>query len=106
VLERLELTLHEKKTSLREARRKRFDFLGYPFGPHYSPRTGREYLGHSPSKKSVGRIKQKVKELLVRPNVAPWEEVCQKLNQKLEGWRQYFSGGSTSKAYQAVDEYV
>jgi RNA-directed DNA polymerase len=106
VLERLELTLNEKKTSIREARRERFDFLGYTFGPHYSPRTGREYLGHSPSKKSVGRIKQKVKELLVRQNVAPWEEVCQKLNQKLEGWREYFSGGSTSKAYKAVDEYV
>jgi len=33
-LERLELTLNEKKTSLRNARRERFDFLGYTFGPH------------------------------------------------------------------------
>jgi len=32
VLERLGLTLNEKKTSLRDARRERFDFLGYTFG--------------------------------------------------------------------------
>ena len=36
VLARLELKLNEKKTSLRNARRERFDFLGYTFGPHYS----------------------------------------------------------------------
>jgi len=34
------------------------------------------------------------------------KEVCQKLNRKLQGWRQYFSVGATSKAYQAVDDYV
>src|SRR5205807_2665111 len=34
VLERLDLTLNEKKTGLRNARQERFDFLGYTFGPH------------------------------------------------------------------------
>jgi len=58
VLERLGLTLNEKKTSIRNARRERFDFLGYTFGPHYSRRTGREHLGRSPSKKSVKRIQR------------------------------------------------
>jgi len=106
VLKRLGLTLNEKKTSIRNARHERFDFLGYTFGPHISPRTGREYMGYSPSKKSVDRIKQKVGELLDRRNVAPWEEVCRKLNQKIGGWRQYFSIGTTSRAYQAVDEHV
>jgi len=106
VLKRLGLTLNEKKTSIRNARQERFDFLGYTFGPHISPRTGREYMGYSPSKKSVDRIKQKVGELLDRRNVAPWEEVCRKLNQKIGGWRQYFSIGTTSRAYQAVDEHV
>jgi len=38
VLERLELTLNEKKTSLRDARRERFDFLGIHYGPHFSGR--------------------------------------------------------------------
>jgi RNA-directed DNA polymerase len=106
VLKRLELTLNEKKTSVRNAREERFDFLGYTFGPHYSPRTGREYLGHSPSKKSVSRIKTKVGELLVPGNMDPWEKVSERLNQILKGWRAYFGCGSTSKAYRAVDEHV
>ena len=106
VLKRLELTLNEKKTSVRNAREERFDFLGYTFGPHYSPRTGREYIGHSPSKKSVSRIKTKVGELLVPGNMDPWEKVSERLNQILKGWRAYFGCGSTSKAYRAVDEHV
>lgn len=72
VLERLELTLNEKKTSIRNACRERFDFLGYTFGPHHSMRTGREYIGYSPSKKSVARIKEKVGDLLEPSNVSPW----------------------------------
>jgi RNA-directed DNA polymerase len=106
VLERLGLTLNEKKTSIRNARQERFDFLGYTFGPHISPRGGGKYIGYSPSKKSVSRMKQKVGELLDRRNVTAWEEVCAKLNQKLGGWRQYFSRGAKSQAYRAVDEYV
>jgi len=106
VLGRLELTLNEKKTSVRNARVERFDFLGYTFGPHYSMRTGRGYIGYSPSKKSVARIKDKVGDLLVPGNGSPWPEVCERLNQKLQGWRAYFGCGSTAKAYRAVDEYV
>jgi RNA-directed DNA polymerase len=70
-LERLKLTLNEKKTSVRDASREGFDFLG--FGLHYSMRTGREYIGYSPSKKSVARIKEKVGDLLVPGNVQPWD---------------------------------
>ena len=106
VLERLKLTLNHKKTSLRNARRERFDFLGYTFGPHYSMRTGREYIGKSPSNQSVAKIKKNVGDLLVPSNVGPWEEVCEKLNQKLSGWRAYFGCGATAKTYRAVDAYV
>lgn len=106
VVERLKLTLNEKKTSIRNARAERFDFLGYTFGPHYSMRTGREYIGYSPSKKSVSRIKEKVGHHLVPGNMAPWEEACERLNQILRGWRAYFGRGAKSKAYRAVDEYV
>jgi RNA-directed DNA polymerase len=62
VLERLEPTLNEKKTSLRNARRERFDFLSYTFGPHFSRRTAKEYIGYGPSKKSVSQMKRNVGE--------------------------------------------
>ena len=105
-LTRLGLTLNERKTSIRNARKERFDFLGYTFGPHFSRRTGREYIGCSPSKKSVNRIKEKVGEHLKPSNVGPWEEVRDRLNQKLRGWKAYFGFGSPTKAYEVLDEHV
>jgi RNA-directed DNA polymerase len=105
-LTRLGLTLNEKKTSIRDARKERFDFLGYTFGPHFSKRLKREYIGCSPSKKSVNQIKQNVSEHLKPCNVAPWEEVRKRLNQKLRGWKAYFGLGSPTKAYEVLDEHV
>lgn len=106
VLERLKLTLNEKKTSVRNARRERFDFLGYTFGPHFSARTGAKYLGYSPSLKSVKRFRENVREYLGRDNTKPWEEVRNRLNQKLKGWAQYFQLRRPWKTFEALDEYV
>jgi RNA-directed DNA polymerase len=100
------LGLNEAKTSVRNARHERFDFLGYSFGPHHFPRDGRWYLGASPSKKSVQRIKDKVGEILGPGNQAPWAEVCAQLNGLLRGWRLYFDHGSRQRAYEAVDQHV
>jgi hypothetical protein len=38
--------------------REQFDFLGYSFGPHRLPKDCHVYLGASPSKKSVSRLRQ------------------------------------------------
>jgi RNA-directed DNA polymerase len=105
-LARLGLSLNEQKTNIGNARKERFDFLGYSFGPHYSARTGREYIGRSPSKKSVNRVKETVGDILKPQNVTPWEEVRDRLNQTLRGWKAYFSLGSTTKAYGVIEEHV
>ena len=52
------------------------------------------YLGASPSKKSVSRLRQKVGDLLVRHNVAPWPEMRDSLNRTLRGWSNYFGYGT------------
>ena len=106
MMNRLGLTLNEAKTSVRDARREKFDFLGYTFGPHHFPRNGRWYLGASPSKKSVQRIKDKVGGILGPGNLAPWTEVSRQLNGLLRGWRSYFDYGSRQRAYEAVDHHV
>jgi RNA-directed DNA polymerase len=90
---RIGLTLNEAKTSIKQARRERFDFPGYRFGPHRLRKNGHAYLGASPSKKSVSRLRQKVGDLLVRQNVAPWPEVRDQLNRILRGWSIYFGYG-------------
>ena len=62
VMTRLGLALNEAKTVVRDARREPFDFLGYTFGPHRYRKDGHWYLGASPSKKSVLRLKAKVSD--------------------------------------------
>lgn len=106
VMRRLGLTLNEAKTSLKQARAERFDFLGYTFGPHRYRKDGHEYLGASPSKKSVSRLKWKVRELLEPSNIGAWEEVRDQLNRRLKGWSAYFNYGTRLMAYRAVDNYV
>ncbi|MBF0561090.1 MAG: hypothetical protein HQL37_03525, partial [Alphaproteobacteria bacterium] len=106
VMTKLGLTINEAKTSVKNARTERFDFLGYTFGPHYYQRTGARYNGASPSEKSVKRIKLKVNEILVPGNMKPWPEVRDQLNQLLRGWSAYFCHGTKARAYKAVDTHV
>jgi RNA-directed DNA polymerase len=102
----LRLTLNEAKTQLRDARRESFDFLGYTFGPHHYRKDGHWYLGASPSRKSVARLRRKVNEVLVPGNKGSWAEVRDRLNSILRGWSNYFSHGTRLQAYRAVDNHV
>src|ERR1700737_3107632 len=106
VMTRLGLTLNEAKTSLKNARQERFDFLGYSFGPHRYKANGLWYLSASPSKKSVQRFKTKIGNLLVPGNNDPWPEVRDTLNRSLLGWSNYFCHGTRRSAYRGVDRYV
>jgi len=113
------LGLNEAKTSVRDARRERFDFLGYTFGPHRYRKDGHWYLGASQSKKSVLRLKAKVGDLLVPGNMGAWplrgrlrrldpcgtgstalrSMVRDRLNRLLGGWAAYFDYGTRLIAY-------
>jgi RNA-directed DNA polymerase len=106
VMTRLGLTLNEAKTSLKNARQERFDFLGYSFGPHRYKANGLWYLSASPSKKSMQRFKTKVGNLLVPGNNDPWPEVRDTLNRSLLGWSNYFCHGTRRSAFRGVDRYV
>jgi RNA-directed DNA polymerase len=106
VMAKLGLTLNEAKTAVKDARRESFDFLGYSFGPNRYRKDGHWYLGASPSKKSVQRIKIKIGELLVPHEVGAWPQVRDQLNSVLQGWAAYFGYGTRLQAYRAIDRYV
>lgn len=106
VMTRLGLTLNEAKTTLKGARQESFDFLGYTFGPKYSRQKGRSYLGASPSKKSVTRLRQKVSGVFGPGNPGTWPEVRNRLNRRVRGWSNSFSYGTRRTAYRAVNHHV
>ena len=106
VMTRLGLTLNHTKTRLCDARQDRFDFLGYSFGPHCFRQTGRWFIGASPTKKSVQRLKQKVAAILVPGNMRPWEDVRDTLVRLMRGWCGYFSPGSHYVTDRAIESHL
>jgi hypothetical protein len=76
------------------------------FGRYYSHRTGGAYLGLRPSKKSIRRLVERVRQMTdPRFDWQETTELVQILNRTLTGWANYFSIGTTSSAYRAVEAY-
>lgn len=106
VMEKMGLTLNEKKTQIVDANEETFGFLGYEFGWEYFRKTGHTYIAAQPSKTSVSRMKRNIGRWLKEAQMLPWKWIRRKLNQILEGWANYFSYGTRTVAYRAIDNYV
>jgi RNA-directed DNA polymerase len=106
VMEHLGLRLNETKTVIQNGRKETFNFLGYTFGRMTFKKDGTCYLGASPSKISVSRLKQKVGALLRPSEKGAWPDVRNRLNALLRGWCTYFCYGTTMIAYRAVERNV
>lgn len=116
IFERLKLTLHPEKTrrvDLTEGK-EGFDFLGCHLHMRMSgklweeKRIRRYYLQRWPSKRSMKRVRTRVRELTDsrRNGVKDVDVLIHDLNPVLRGWGSYFSTGNAARKFLSLDKYV
>ena len=107
ILSKLELRLNEDKTQIRDARKERFEFLGYSVGIARAKQSGKYFPLVEPSDKSMQSIKQKIKYYTRRDmNPVPIEIIVGKLNQTARGWSNYFHYGHSHRKMKKVKYYM
>ena len=116
IFERLKLTLHPEKTrkvDLTEGK-EGFDFLGCHLHMRMSgklweeKRIRRYYLQRWPSKRSMTRVRTRVKELTDRRRggVKDVKVLIDDLNPVLRGWGNNFRTGNAALKFRQLDKYV
>jgi len=91
VLDRLDLRLNDKKTRIVNAYKESFDFLGFSFCLRKSSKSGKLYPHVEPSRRSVQRIKDRMKAMTDRKRTPiPLPALVEEVNMSLRGWSGYF----------------
>jgi group II intron reverse transcriptase/maturase len=107
VLQRLDLQLNPTKTKVVDVRTENFNFLGFSFELRQSRKSGKAYPHVEPSKRSVQRLKDRVKELTDRRRCpVPLDNVVAELNASLRGWTGYFHHRNSSNVFRNVKMQV
>jgi RNA-directed DNA polymerase len=116
IFDRMKLTLHPEKTRKVELTdgKEGFDFLGCHLRMRMSGRLWEErrekryYLNRWPSKRSMKRVRTRVKELTCsrRDGVRDVGQLIHDLNPVLRGWGNYFCTGNAARKFVSLDSYV
>jgi RNA-directed DNA polymerase len=106
LMERLGLTVNERKTRIACVPGESFDFLGYTLGRFYG-KDGQPFVGTEPSRKALQRIIERIhNETTPRWNSLPVEKRVVELNALLRGWSGYFNQGRVIRAYRIIRRYT
>jgi len=105
------LQLNREKTRVVELRESgtSLDFLGFTFRFNKSlyEHWTKPYLNVFPSKKSLAREREKLRELTARRRgCIPIPRIVADVNRHLRGWANYFDHGYPRKAFREINAYV
>jgi len=107
MMEKLKLTVNEKKTRRCSVWEEGFTFLGFTFGRQVSWKTGGAYVAPSPAKKKILKVCERLHE--ETRSSTTWRETGEqvtRLNQILAGWGNYFRLGYVTGAWQVVQQHA
>lgn len=106
-LDKRGLKLNEKKTRIIEYGKEPLDFLGFRIQQRRSAKTGRNYPHCEPSPRSCQKIREAIRE------ETSWslqwkkeEEVFKAVNQRLQGWINYFHYANSSGVFEKLQWQV
>lgn len=106
LMERLGLTVNERKTRIARLPEESFDFLGYTVGRFYG-KDGKPFVGTQPSRKALQRIIERIHDETTRRwNPLPVEKRVTELNALLRGWSGYFNQGRVVRSYRIIRVYT
>jgi RNA-directed DNA polymerase len=106
---RFKLTINREKTRVVHLAETgaSLSFLGFTFRYDRDLRgRGHRYLNVFPAKKSVIRVREKLRLLLAANRTTPIPILIERVNRLLRGWQAYFSHGYPRRAFRAVNRYV
>lgn len=106
ILERLDLRLNKQKSRVVDARKEKFDFLGFTFGREWNRRRQKWQTLFYPSRKSQQRLRAKVKKVLNAMAPVKLSEQIRRTNQIVRGWVNYFRIGNSARVFYNIRYYV
>ena len=107
ILKFLKLSFHPDKTRIVDPKREGFDFLEFYFFKSHSKTTGKLIPYLWPSKKVMKGIRNVIRQATLRGKLQmPLEEIVEKLNPVIRGWRNYFRIGNSTEKFKTLDWYT
>jgi RNA-directed DNA polymerase len=103
----LGLEISEEKSQITSAERG-FDFLSFHFVRRYRAKKGKMVTVFFPSKKAVGRFKEKVRALTAKDTVHLKDEkkLALELNRLIVGWSNYFNCSDAFETYKRLQRFI
>ena len=100
VLGRMDLTLHEEKSRVLDAREESFDFLGFTFCRKKNFKTGKVITLVELSRKSEQKFRDEVRDLTSRlTHCVGQDEVLKRVNRYVRGWVNYFQLHNSTRVF-------
>ena len=100
----LKLKVNREKTKT-ETLKEGVNFLGFTMREKISKRK-KKYLSVEPSKESMKRIKDKIRNIIKRQTTESTDSIIKRANRTLNGWQQYFDNICIGKARQKIRRYA